>query len=225
LLKIFFIENYTPAIQLNKKESQYLKFTLKVWRKINQLIKKSCNYKEFKELFNYDIKQIINGMEYSRIINQNPYLINKTEYWLYAPHTMQFVMGSIIDIMHFSEFDMKELSMVREISWQAQKMARIGNCISTWEREIKDNDLTSGVFAYAINSGILSCKDLIDANNVEIIQKIKKAKIRNKLLKEWENCYLKISKLRKKIKIIDVKKFLLNLEKLIIMEMISEKFK
>lgn len=225
LLKVPFLKNYIEFKKLNKKEKKFLNFTLKLWRQINLLIKKYPEYEKFEKIFKYDIKQIINAMEYSCLINKNYYLINKTEYWLYSPHTLQFVITTIFDLMCLSKFDMRKLKTIREITWEAQKMVRIGNCVSTWEREIKEGDFTGGIFAYAISLKILSPQELISADKPKIIKKIKESKIENELLKEWENCYRNILNLTEKVKIINIQKFLHGLEKIFMFEIISKKYK
>lgn len=225
LSKIPFTENDIKFNKLNQEEKKYLNFTIKVWHRIDLLIQKYPEYKEFKGIFKYDIKQIVNAIEYDYLVSRNYYLINKTEYWLYSPHAMQLFTAIIVDLMCLSDFNMRGLQIIREITWQVQKMARIGNWVSTWEREIKEKDFTSGVFAYAINSKILTIQELIDTNNLQIIKKIKKAKIENKLLKEWENCYKKVFNLKRKIKTIDIQKLLNGLQKLLILEIINKRYK
>lgn len=225
LSKIPFTENNIKLSRLSQEEKKYLNFTIKVWHRINLLIQKYPKYKEFKEIFKYDIKQTINAIEYDYIINKNYYLINKTEYWLYSPHAMQLFTAIIVDLMCLSGFNMRGLGIIREITWQVQKMARIGNWVSTWEREIKEKDFTSGVFAYAIDLNILTAPELMNMNNLQVIKKIKKAKIENKLLKEWKDCYKRISVLKGKIKTIDIQKLLNGLQGLLILEIINKKYK
>lgn len=212
------IESLTPT------EKEYFNFTLKVWERIHYLIINSPQVKYLGDQFIFDTKQMINAMEYSNLISKYPNLINKTEYWLYSPHSMQFIVGGIVNMMFLDQFVSSELQTIREIIWQIQKMARIGNCISTWEREIVDRDFTSGVFAYAIDSQIITSNDLLSDANI-VIKKIKKAKIENSLLKEWEKCYREISHYKKKVTMLNIEKLLYSLEKLLLFEIISKKYK
>ncbi len=221
LLKIPFTERYSRTL-LNSKEKEYFNFTLKVWCRFNRLIEEAPQYERLKDIFFFDIQQIVNAMEYSHLINNNVYLINKTEYWLYPPHTMQLVAGAFIDIMHLSKLRYNELGIAREIIWQALKMARIGNCLGTWEREMNDNDFTSGIYAYAINLGILNSDDLSKPNKETITIKIKESIIENQLFDEWEKCYREILKLGNQITIINVAELLRCLEKLLTFEIIHK---
>ena len=196
LLKIPFYESYIELEKLTENERKYLKFTIKVWYRIEQLIKKYPEYRKFEKIFKYDIKQIINAMEYDNLINKNHYLINKIEYWLYSPHTMQFIAMISIDLMCLSKFNVNELNLLREFIWQALKMTRISNCINTWEGEVRKNDFTSGIFAYAIEKNIVEIENLKKDKKEEIIKKIRKLEIEKIFLQEWENCYKKNFNLR-----------------------------
>ena len=207
------------------KEDKYLKFTTKLWNYIWRLIRKYPKYNKFKDIFEYDIAQIINSMNYACLINKNPYLINKKEYWSYFPPSMQGMIHVIVALMCSSKIKDRKIRFIREIIWEAQKMVRIGNWITTWEREIKENDITSGVFAYAIDSGIITLRDLEERNELRIIKKIKSSKIEKKILEEWEKIYHKIEDLGNKIKTINVETFLLDLEKLLVLEISSRSYK
>ena len=184
-LNIPFGQSYTiKPDQFNKKEKKYLKFTIKIWQYIERRIKKYPRYKEFKGIFDYDINQVLNAMKYSYLVNTNPYLINKTEYWLYSPHTLQGMINCTLDLICSPKFNIKELSKVREICWRAQKMARIINCLSTWRRELDERDLTGGIPAYAVSLDLLDVDDFNKRNKINIINKVDPSNIKNELLKE-----------------------------------------
>ena len=179
-------------LKFRKEELCYLNLIKTIWKFINKEIKKYPRYKDFKDIFIYDYKQFFNSMEYSYLIHKNPYLANKTEYYLFLPANMHSVISNTFDLMCSTKFDLRELGMIREVIWYLQKMLRIGNCISTWDREVKENDFTSGVFVYAIDAGFINHDYLKNKDKLEIIKKIRKSKIEKELLKEWESCYFRI---------------------------------
>ena len=106
-------------------------------------------------------------------------------------------------------------------------MARIGNCVSTWEREAYEDDFTSGIFAYALDSKILSVYDLTNKNLPAIIKKIKESDIEKELLNEWGKCHKKISSFSEDEgnKTIDIKKLLCGMENILVLELISKRYK
>ncbi len=224
LLKIPFKQGHINYNHLSVREERYIRLSIKLWKKIKSTIKKYPRFKEFKGIFDYDIKQIFNSMKYAYLVNKNLSLINKKEYWLYFPHSMQAMIYSTLDLM-CSKLNIKEVKSLREIIGEAQKMARIGNWVSTWEREIEDKDFTSGIFAYAIDMKLITPCDLKKKNKVEIIKRVKNSNIETKFLKKWEDKYYEIKKKDKEIKGIDIKKLLFGLEKLLVLELISKNYK
>jgi len=225
LLKIPFSEKNIKLNYLTKKEKKYLAFTKRFWECTFSQIKRCPRYEELKEIFNYDIAQIIIANQYDYLIAKYHYLINKTENWLYSPCTMGGMLCGTIDVMCSSKFDIKELGVMREVLWEAQKMARIGNWISTWKREIGENDFTSGVFVYALDLDILNNNELKKRNESKISKKIKNSKIEERLLEEWLQSYKKIDRFRRKLKSVDIKEFINGLEKLLILELVSRQYK
>lgn len=201
----------------NKKEKIYLKFAIKIWKRINIKFAEYPRYKEFKQILNYDIKQIINAMEYDNLVNRDHYLINKREYWLYAPNTMQIVFEATLNLMCMPSFKINELGFFREAILGVQKMARIANWLCTWERELKEDDYTSGIFANAIELGIISCDDLKKENYLKIIRKINEAKIEKDILKDWEKYYIQIQKTKNRIISVNAEELLFSAKKLLIM--------
>lgn len=211
--KLLFSNNSLKRGGLSQRERNYLEFTLKVWSRIKYLMEKAPRYNDFYVLFEYDVKQVINAIDYDLMINHCPALINITESWLYAPHSMQFLFTTSINLMFLPTFRMEELGLIREINWLVQKMARIGNWIYTWKREVKERDFTSGVIAYAIQlNGISFKKNLgqqIEAEEMKINQYLKK---------EWKECYYKLYSFDQKTTVIDIPKLLIGMEILLILE-------
>lgn len=105
-----------------------------------------------------------------------------------------------VDLMHSPSFDRRELRGVRTCLWTAQRMARIGNWVSTWKRELACSDLTSGVLACAVERGVVSESDLQrlrddpDAAFVAALrERIDREAVPATLLAEWETYYEELS--------------------------------
>jgi hypothetical protein len=216
---------YARNLRLKKEKVQYINLIKKAWNFVNKEIKKYPRYKEFKDIFIYDYRQFLNSIRYSYLVHRNPRLINKTEYSIYLSANMQAMISMTLDLMCSPKFNSKELGMMREISWYSQEMLRIGNWVSTWRREVKENDFTSGVFACAIDSGFINSDDLRSDNESEIVQKIKRSKAENELLKKWEDYYFKIKKFDRRTESVDVEGIISNLEKFLIMHLTSRGYK
>lgn len=214
LLKIPFEENKMRFDGLSTKECSYLKLASSVWQKFYQLIKNYPSYQTFKEIFYFDTSQILNSMRFSSLIDTNPYLINIVEYWAYSPASMQLMAHRTLDLMCSPKFEIKELGVTRKIIWHSQQMLRIGNCLSTWQREIQEKDYSSGIVAYLVNEGVLDIETLmkqdVSINKKEINQ------AENYLFKKWEEHYNYIQKMAPKVKCFSVKTFLSQLKKILI---------
>jgi len=211
--------------RFSKKDRGYLGLIKKLWKVLNKTIRTYPRYGEFKELFLYDYQQFLNSMKYSYVINKNPDSINLTECEVYSAHNMQGVIALTIDLMCSPKFNKKELGVLREIGWRAQRMGRIGNSITTWEREAHESDFSSEVFAYSIEKGVITAKDLQKKNKDKLVMKIKKSGTERYFLKRWESYYNNIRGLSKKIKSTNIKNLLSGLESLIIMHLSSRGLK
>src|SRR6185295_5019331 len=131
-----------------------------LWEAFEQRLKASPSFAEYEALLTYDHQQILNTMNYSSMVNRLPAMLNVQEHNMYLPHNMQMMSFATMDLMNSPDVDRSELGKLREVVWHAQSMGRIGNLMSTWQREIADRDFTSGVFARAVLRGDLTVEDL-----------------------------------------------------------------
>lgn len=226
LLKVPFDYDCIKRSFLSKEEKKYIDFTRNIFNFIQRTIKNYPRFKELRDVFEYDVRQLLNAMWYADLVSTVPWIINKTEYWIYFSHNMQAIIDLTMDLMCSTKFDFNKLGVFREISWEAQKMARIGNWITTWEREIDENDFTSGVFAYAVEKHLFKL-DYLQPNPDKnlIIRGVKRAGIEKELLKEWESYYKKVISLARENKIFNIRLFATGLEKLLSMHLISKGLK
>jgi len=227
IFKTYILPKYIEWKSINKKEKKYAKLALNILNYIKKTIKKYPKYNKIKDILHFDLMQVLNAIHYSSLINKNPYLINKSEQKIYPCFNMVAFVYSDLDLMCSLKLNFKNLTIFREIIWRAQKMARIGNWVSTWEREVYEEDYTSGVFIYAAINENIKIEELKNKNKEKIINKIKKSGEEKKLLKEWENNYREIQELKKrkqKNKLL-IDQFLFKLKKLLILHLISRTYK
>jgi hypothetical protein len=224
LVKIPFQSDFIKTNHLNLEDKKYLIFTQKLWNYIKKQVKNYSNYENLKRIFEYDIYQIFNSMKYSCLVNENPWLINKAEFWLYLPNNMAFMLGLMINLMGASKFNFKNIGALREIICEAQKIGRISNWLSTWRREVKEDDFTSGIFAYAIKKDILKADDIKILSKNKIVEKIRRANIEIYLLRDWQKYFNNIKKYIK-CKFIDIEGILEGQKQLLFLDLITVDYK
>ncbi len=204
----------------NKKDRKYLALIKGLWKFIQMDIKTYPRYKEFKDIFYYDIRQFLNTALYSQLINTKQEFINLVEHEAYSHHNMQGMVCLDIDLMCSPTFDIKEAGLFREVSWITQQMGRIDNLIVTWQKEIYENDFTSGVFAYSIKNNIIKVDDLKKSKEM-VIKQIQTSRTEEYFLKQWEDYYKKLTYLAKSIHSVNIRKIIKGHEKFLNMHLIS----
>ncbi len=210
---------------LSVQDKGTVDFVNGVWSFLRGRLERYPRYNEFRDLLCYDLRQSIEAINYSCLVNDNLFLINRTEYWAYASHKMMVMVYSMMDLMASPQFNKRELGATREIALCAQRMARIGNWVSTWEREIHEGDFTSGVFAYAVDMGVFAADDLARNDTNAVIGMIRDADIEKTLLEEWELNHVTMKKLGGKAPDFDVDDFLHALEDFITFHLMSRSHK
>ena len=136
--------------KFSPQQRRYARFAAKVWGEIRRRARRFPCFAEYSALLRYDYRQLFNALRYAHLLNQKPELLNPTEHDLVLPHNMHMMVQATLDLMCSPQFDRLELARLREAIWRAQSMGRIGNLITTWQRELRTRDFTSGVFARAL---------------------------------------------------------------------------
>ncbi len=229
LLKIPFERKYIEKNNLDKKELNSLKIAISLWEDIEERMKSFPKYEKYKNHFEFDFRQTINAIRYSFLINDNYHLLNLTECWIFSSYNMNIFAYSDIDFMITKEIEEEEIGKIRSIIYKAQRMTRIGNWISTWEREVFENDFANGIFARAIDNGIIKInqlKNIKDDEKLKIINKIKQSKIEIEFINNWEEIYNEIKEMgtNKKNRFI-ISEILDRLEKVMISHLSSKGYK
>ncbi len=226
LLKVPFREKTIQTVRLDKTDKQYLEFTLKVWHYIKKEIRKFPQHKKIEVFFNYDTAQFLNAVNYAYLVFKYPYFVNTKECWLYLPHSMQILIDFDLDLMCHNKINFEDLGKARKAVLCLQEMGRIGNWLTTWEREMEEGDYTSAVIPYALEHKITSLKELQGKDKKKVIEKIKASGVEDYFLeKKWEERYKKLDKLSKETKLINNKKILEGARLLIFMHFISRGWK
>ncbi|MFC7135534.1 hypothetical protein ACFQRB_00735 [Halobaculum litoreum] len=146
-------------------------------------------------MFGYDLRQALNAMEYSRVLNDHLAMANLGGATHYDAHNMVMFPYADVDVMYSPGFDAGDLGVVRELIWDLQRMARIGNWLTTWEREIGEGDYTAGVVVYALRNGIVTREQLEAATadgDPTAVDRIEAHGVEDVFLAEWRHLHRKV---------------------------------
>ncbi|HEY6876625.1 MAG TPA: hypothetical protein VI299_01350, partial [Polyangiales bacterium] len=73
----------------------------------------------------------------------------------------------------------------REVFLHAQMMGRIGNTLATWERELKSRDFASGMFAHAVDLGVVLADGLHIADADDLKRSLGEPEVEQRLFQVW----------------------------------------
>lgn len=161
------------------------------WELTEHYLDAAPNGEDFRELFEFDLRQSLNTMDYNRLVNQAPLLSNTQGAELYDTHNMLLYIYVDIDLAFSPGFAQADLAMLREVTWDAQRLARIGNWVTTWERELDENDYTSAVITEAIRRDVVTVAELEGDHvpNEIVARRIADAGIEREFLLRWNSTY------------------------------------
>jgi hypothetical protein len=170
-------------------DGEVVDYLADLWDEIDAAIRDAPRYAEFVDLFEYDLRQTCNAMAYSGLVNDNPAIANRAETERHDAYNMTMFPYAGIDLMHSPSFDRSELGALRSILCDLQQMARIGNWVTTWERELAEGDISSGVVVCALRRGVIDYEEIAeaDARDVErLADRIRSQGIESEFTREWE---------------------------------------
>lgn len=177
-------------------DAETLEFVKRIWKTLNDRLIEAPRYAEFEEIFQFDIRQALTAMEYSLLVSRYPAVANETSTNRYDSHNMVMFGYSDIDLMYSPDFELEDLSTLRSVLWKTQRLARIGNWLTTWERELHEADYSSRVVVTAIEEGIIDLNALskgLSTSEISGIQdQIKESEIEERLYEEWEQTYTEL---------------------------------
>jgi len=185
LIRIPFAPSRVDRARVRPEDVAYLDVTEHVWHSIVAATEVLPGYARLGDLWEFDYGQLLNCMRYAIITANDARRINSTEHDLYQPHNMHMMINGTIDLMASPGFDPAEIGRLREVLWNGQMMGRIGNMMTTWQREIADGDLTSGVFCRALDADAVTPEELIAPDKAAIERRIIDSGVERGLYQEW----------------------------------------
>ena len=161
-----------------------------MWETIVDTLSEAPRYDEFEDLWLFDIRNAITGMDYSDLASRHEGLVNEVESWLYDTQNVMTVGLTMVDVMYSPSFDTGDLRPLRQMLYRAMEMWRIGNWLMTWRRELVEGDHSAVVVITALQEGIVDEEELaaVEAGHITpeaAIRRIEDAGIEDALLAEW----------------------------------------
>ncbi|MDE1865614.1 MAG: hypothetical protein KGH94_03190 [Candidatus Micrarchaeota archaeon] len=192
--------------KLDTKELNYLRIGKEIWENsVMGEIKKLPKYEKYKEALEFDLLQFINSMKYSRFVNNIKDAANIIETEVYVHHSMYVLIQMDLDLMCSKGFNDSEFGMLREVGYITQKMAKIGNLLGTYPRELLETDMSS--------EAVIKFMEEHGSNFKFKLNKILNKESRyplfeEKLIEEWQKEYQMAKEIVQHIKSVDMDSFM-----------------
>ena len=190
-----------------------------IWNRVEESIDVAPRGREFADVLTFDLKQTLNAIDYSYLVNENLEMANLEESWRFDCYNMMLFTYMNVDLMFSPSFDRADWGRLREAVGKAQRMARIGNWITTWEREIAEGDFSSGIMTYALDQGIVSTNELValrtdpDPHVADgIVKKINSHDVERQFHELWERTYHDAKALESDVESVDLSAFFEGME-------------
>lgn len=218
-----------PDPERRDVDGDVVRFLTDVWDEFSALYDAGPRSREFAELLQFDLQQTLQAIEYSYLANRYPGLVSERELWTYDAHNMLVFPLAGIDLSNAPSFDSSELSSLRQVLDRTQRMARIGNWISTWKRELAEGDCSSGVVVHALENDIVSPEQVqavrrnpTDATVDPVVEAITDAGVEEYFLDRWEAEYETVGRYEPEIESVDVGAYLEGFETVLSYHVASE---
>lgn len=186
-----------------KYRHKYLEVTRKIWLECMKSIKHYPRYNEFKELFFFDLDQVLDSARYSFLVNTME-IDNELENRLYIHHGTMVIMHLDMDLMCSPNFNKNELWKLRPVMHYVQDVCHIGNMLNTYPREINERDLSSPIISLGLRKGLITKEDIIK-DPEKAIERLRKLEPYFK--KRVEENLKKIEKHAKDLESVDLNEF------------------
>lgn len=172
-------------------DAETLEFVSRVWTAFEEGFTAAPRYDAFSDVFRYDLDQTLAAIDYSWLVSEHPSVANLEGACQNGLHNMLMFPYADIDLAHSSRFETTDLSALRRTIWDLERMARIGNWVSTWERELRDRDYSSGILVAALDEGIVTPDELACSNldTDELVERIRDSDLETRFLGEWIDLY------------------------------------
>ena len=124
------------------------------WNEVIAILKGAPRYREFLDLWLFDVAELVQCQRYNLIINENPALANTEEYLVYSTHNFNVKIHMTMDLMFSPDFRREELGTFRRALQHIQVAVELINDRYTLEREIgEEGSVASYPIIWCLESG------------------------------------------------------------------------
>ena len=175
-------------------DADTVEFVQRVWAAFEAGQEGAPRREAFADVFAYDLDQTINAVEYSAVLSDTPEMANITGARRYDSHNMVLFAYTDLDLMYSPAFDLSDFGALRDLVWDLQEMARIGNWVTTWERELGEGDYSSGVVVTALQEGVLAPEDLAEGDHERLVRSVRDHGIEERYRRRWERLHRSVTR-------------------------------
>ncbi|WP_255170835.1 hypothetical protein [Natrononativus amylolyticus] len=225
-------DHQTANLDRDGVRPELLAFLQETWAAFSETIGGSPRLSEFDEILSFDLKQVVTAIEYSALANQHLDLVSEYELCRYDVNNMMVFVYADIDLLFAPAFDRSDLSTLRRLVTHAQRLARIGNWITTWRRELTEGDCSSAVVISALERDLVSIDDLraiqrdpSEEHVAVVSQAIEEHDVVSRFFRQWHHEYRVAKRLAPEIETVDVPAYLNGFETVFEYHLASEGLK
>ena len=149
----------------------YLDVASRIWEDSMSSLSNYPRFNEFERVFYFDLRQVLSSMMYSYLGNTAG-IENQIETSFYSSYGCLVEVAIDMDLMCSPTFDMKELGPMRTVACLAQKVAHVGNMLTTYPSEIVERDVSSPIISLALRKGIIRKDELGDKAAIPKVSKL-----------------------------------------------------
>lgn len=206
MVKIPLESQYINESNLSPEELNYLTVCREIWDgAVMGEVKKFPNYEKYRYALEFDLLQFINSMKYARFVNTFKEAANIIETEAYVHHSMYVLIQMDLDLMCSKGFKDSEFGMLREVGYITQRMAKIGNLLGTYPRELLEEDMSSeAVIRFLKDHGA----DFKFKLNKILNKESRYPKFEEKLIEEWQKEYQMAKEVAPNIKSVNMEDFM-----------------
>ncbi len=152
LYKVPFAMDQLQDQHFDEKEKGVLKLGSFLGQQLLACMNAFPHYQVLCKFFEFDLTQFYQANRFAQLLTTCPSAANRFELALYGPHNMGMVAAGVIDLMASDYIDMQELGTIRTVFSYGQRLGRICNVLTTYERELSEGDITNELKVMNIES-------------------------------------------------------------------------